>query len=667
MLAWWGAVRGGFVAVPINTAYKGQYLRHQLARLRGQRADRAAEPPRPVRGDRRRPAGGRATWWSSTTTRRLGGGCPAGTAAPHGWADLLAVGRDDAVGDDPARRPRHVRLHRRHHRPVEGLHAQPQLPRGRWPARSAICWGRTADDVRVDAAAAVPLQRASSPPCSAPLIFGGRSAIYRRFSVSQLLAGDEPDRRHHHLDARHDGVPAGPRRRPTRRCRGPGAPEANTSLRLIGAAPMPVEVDNIIKERFGLAHLQRRLRRDRGEPHLLAAAGRARTSPTPPASSTTSTSTCGSSTTTTTSCRRGTDGEIVIRPKRPHVMFEGYWGRPEATVETSRNWWYHTGDIGRIDEDGFLFFVDRKADYLRRRGENISSFEVERILMGHGALADVVVHAVPSEHDRGRPQDHRDARGGGDAHRGGAVPLVRSTSCRTSRCPATSSSAPSCPAARSAGCSSASCATRASPPPPGTSRRPASPTRSADGSPCHRGTRRARACWPTSTGSARSLRPSGSRSSTRGARRARSDGTIRSTAARPACRSATSSWPDWATSTCCSPRDSTLSRSPPLRGRDGPRSSTCRSRTWAPSPPTGPTSRSSRPGRASTRELASVVQPMYADPTSPAARLHDDQRLVAGQRHRVRAARPARVLGGAHVVDDDPRAAWWSRRPPSPA
>jgi len=77
-------------------------------------------------------------------------------------------------------------------------------------------------------------------------------------------------------------------------------------------------------------------------------------------------------------------------------MFEGYWGRPEATVATSRNWWYHTGDIGRIDDDGYLFFVDRKADYLRRRGENISSFEVERILMGHGALADVAVHAVPS-------------------------------------------------------------------------------------------------------------------------------------------------------------------------------------------------------------------------------------------------------------------------------
>jgi crotonobetaine/carnitine-CoA ligase len=78
-------------------------------------------------------------------------------------------------------------------------------------------------------------------------------------------------------------------------------------------------------------------------------------------------------------------------------MFEGYWGRPDATVETSRNWWYHTGDIGRIDEENYLFFVDRKADYLRRRGENISSFEVESVLMSHGSLADVAVHAVPSK------------------------------------------------------------------------------------------------------------------------------------------------------------------------------------------------------------------------------------------------------------------------------
>jgi len=94
---------------------------------------------------------------------------------------------------------------------------------------------------------------------------------------------------------------------------------------------------------------------------------------------------------------RNTDGEIVCRPKRPHVMFEGYWGNAEATVKTNRNYWYHTGDIGRIDDDDYLYFVDRKADYLRRRGENISSFEVEKIIMKRDDIVDVVVHAVPSE------------------------------------------------------------------------------------------------------------------------------------------------------------------------------------------------------------------------------------------------------------------------------
>ena len=161
---------------------------------------------------------------------------------------------------------------------------------------------------------------------------------------------------------------------------------------------------------------------------------------------------------------RDTDGEIVLRPKRPHVMFEGYWGRPEATVGTSRNWWYHTGDIGRIDDDDYLYFVDRKADYLRRRGENISSFEVERILMGHGAAGRRGRARGAERADRGRPEDHGHAGRGRRARPRTSCSAGASTSCPTSRCPATSSSATSCPAARSAASSSASCATRASPP-----------------------------------------------------------------------------------------------------------------------------------------------------------------------------------------------------------
>jgi crotonobetaine/carnitine-CoA ligase len=93
----------------------------------------------------------------------------------------------------------------------------------------------------------------------------------------------------------------------------------------------------------------------------------------------------------------GTVGEIVCRPKRSAVMFAGYWKRPEATLAAMRNMWFHSGDLGRWDDDGFLWFVDRKKDYLRRRGENISSMEVEGTFLKHPAVLDVACTSIPSE------------------------------------------------------------------------------------------------------------------------------------------------------------------------------------------------------------------------------------------------------------------------------
>jgi crotonobetaine/carnitine-CoA ligase len=89
-------------------------------------------------------------------------------------------------------------------------------------------------------------------------------------------------------------------------------------------------------------------------------------------------------------------GEIVVRPLRPDIMFQGYWGRPEETLRLMRNLWFHTGDIGKFDEAGFFYFIDRKKDYLRRRGENISSFEMESAFAQHPQIAEVAVHAVPA-------------------------------------------------------------------------------------------------------------------------------------------------------------------------------------------------------------------------------------------------------------------------------
>lgn len=92
----------------------------------------------------------------------------------------------------------------------------------------------------------------------------------------------------------------------------------------------------------------------------------------------------------------GQVGEILFRPRSRNDMFQGYWRRPEDTLRAFRGLWYHTGDYGRLAEDGSMFFVDRKKDCMRRRGENISSIEVETAIRRHPKVADVAVHAVPS-------------------------------------------------------------------------------------------------------------------------------------------------------------------------------------------------------------------------------------------------------------------------------
>jgi crotonobetaine/carnitine-CoA ligase len=93
----------------------------------------------------------------------------------------------------------------------------------------------------------------------------------------------------------------------------------------------------------------------------------------------------------------GVEGEIVARPAVPFGMFQGYWKRPRYTVEAWRNLWFHTGDGGRYDEDGFLTFTDRIKDSIRRRGENISSFEVERAVQAHPDVLECGAYAVPAE------------------------------------------------------------------------------------------------------------------------------------------------------------------------------------------------------------------------------------------------------------------------------
>ena len=89
----------------------------------------------------------------------------------------------------------------------------------------------------------------------------------------------------------------------------------------------------------------------------------------------------------------GQVGEVLLQS--PALMV-GYYRDPERTAEAMRGGWFHTGDYARQDEDGFFFFVDRKKDIIRRRGENISSVEIERVLNDHPAVAESAVIPVPA-------------------------------------------------------------------------------------------------------------------------------------------------------------------------------------------------------------------------------------------------------------------------------
>ena len=93
----------------------------------------------------------------------------------------------------------------------------------------------------------------------------------------------------------------------------------------------------------------------------------------------------------------GEVGEIVIRPNEAGVMADGYFGSPEKTIETRRNLWFHTGDLGWLDEDGLFYFSCRMAERIRVRGEMVSGYEVEEGVLGHPAIQDAAAIGVPSE------------------------------------------------------------------------------------------------------------------------------------------------------------------------------------------------------------------------------------------------------------------------------
>ena len=93
----------------------------------------------------------------------------------------------------------------------------------------------------------------------------------------------------------------------------------------------------------------------------------------------------------------GQAGEILLRSNNPWGSSLGYYKMAQASLDSRRNLWFHTGDRGHLDSDGYLYFKDRIKDAIRRRGENISAFEVEGVIASHPAVAAVAVYAVKAD------------------------------------------------------------------------------------------------------------------------------------------------------------------------------------------------------------------------------------------------------------------------------
>lgn len=93
----------------------------------------------------------------------------------------------------------------------------------------------------------------------------------------------------------------------------------------------------------------------------------------------------------------GVPGEVLVRPKKPYSMLLEYFNMPDKTVEAWRDLWFHTGDYLYYDDEGYFYFVDRKKDAIRRRGENISSFEVEKVIRSYPKVFECAAVGVKSD------------------------------------------------------------------------------------------------------------------------------------------------------------------------------------------------------------------------------------------------------------------------------
>lgn len=395
VLSWFGTAVGGFVEAPINTAYEGEFLRHQVSLVQARWvivADSLADRFIALR-DRLPGIDG---FWVIDESGDVVGAVDRLRAA--GWqAQTWDSLREAAEYDGPAPDARDLTAVF-FTSGTTGLSKGVAMPNAHMNFFAEItrCLTRfTEDDTWLSV---MPLFHGNAQYMAVypALIAGGRTVIRSRFSASRWV---DQLREHdvtvtNFLGVMMDFVWKQPVR----------ADDADNHLRCVFSAPTASSILDDFKARFGIEAFVEVYGTTETSCPILSPYGEDRPAGAAGLNAARWYDVAIVDPETDVEVPVGEVGEFCVRPKHPWITSLGYFNMPEKTAESWRNLWFHSGDAVRRDEEGWYYFVDRLKDAIRRRGENISSYEVEQALLSHPDVDECAVIGVPADNEAGEDE-----------------------------------------------------------------------------------------------------------------------------------------------------------------------------------------------------------------------------------------------------------------------
>lgn len=389
ILAWFGAAVAGIAEVPINTAYRGSFLEHQV---------RTSEPSAAVIT----PEFAERFVDSASQCAVIRRFYVVGAAdeATRAVAQLEQAGFSAEPFDSLGDTAEVVELPEADYRELAGIFftsGTTGLSKGVAMSHSQLYFFAdqgaslvrlTGDDVYLSVG---PLFHGNAQFLAAypALIKGARFVLHEKFSASRWAGWirDSGATVTNLVGVMSDFLWKQPAR----------PDDADNALRCVWAVPNPSRVADEFKARFGIAELVENFGLTEISMPILTPYG----VPRPPGAAGLEVSDWFEvqlvDPATDVEVPVGEVGELVVRPRVPWTICSGYYNMPEKSFEALRNGWFHTGDGLRKDDAGWYYFVDRLKDAIRRRGENISSYEVEQAILGHPDVTECAVVAVPAD------------------------------------------------------------------------------------------------------------------------------------------------------------------------------------------------------------------------------------------------------------------------------